>query len=137
MKNNNWTKKTVDRFNTDKKQIRKDYKPKEEKMKGTSISVWNGDVNGALRKLKKILERADRQKELSKREFYEKPSAKRKRKKDAAVKRTRKAEDIQISKGEWMPHTGDNLKSMKGKRERRKAFMQKQRIKRLTGRRLK
>ena len=77
MKNNNWTKKTVDRFNTDKKQIRKDYKPKEEQMKGTSISVWNGDVNGALRKLKKILERADRQKELSKREFYEKPSAKR------------------------------------------------------------
>jgi len=137
MKNNNWTKKTVDRFNTDRKQIRKDYKPKEEKMKGTSISVWNGDVNGALRKLKKILERADRQKELSKREFYEKPSAKRKRKKDAAVKRTRKAEDIQISKGEWMPHTGDNLKSMKGKREKRKAFMQKQRIKRLTGRRLK
>jgi hypothetical protein len=55
MKNNNWTKKTVDRFNTDKKQIRKDYKPKEEQMKGTSISVWNGDVNGALRKLKKIL----------------------------------------------------------------------------------
>jgi|TARA_B110000444_G_scaffold231663_1_gene239778 small subunit ribosomal protein S21 len=137
MKNNNWTKKTVDRFNTDKKQIRKDYKPKEEQMKGTSISVWNGDVNGALRKLKKILERADRQKELSKREFYEKPSAKRKRKKDAAVKRTRKAEDMQISKGEWMPHTGDNLKSMKGKREKRKAFMQKQRIKRLTGRRLK
>ena len=137
MKNNNWTKKTVHRFNTDKKQIRKDYKPKEEQMKGTSISVWNGDVNGALRKLKKILERADRQKELSKREFYEKPSAKRKRKKDAAVKRTRKAEDMQISKGEWMPHTGDNLKSMKGKREKRKAFMQKQRIKRLTGRRLK
>ena len=87
--------------------------------------------------MKKILERADRQKELSKREFYEKPSAKRKRKKDAAVKRTRKAEDMQISKGEWMPHTGDNLKSMKGKREKRKAFMQKQRIKRLTGRRLK
>lgn len=137
MKNNNWTKKTVDRFNTDRKQIRKDYKPKEEQMKGTSISVWNGDVNGALRKLKKILERADRQKELSKREFYEKPSAKRKRKKDAAIKRTRKAEDLQISKGEWMPHTGDNLKSMKGKREKRKAFMQKQRIKRLTGRRLK
>ena len=44
---------------------------------------------------------------------------------------------MQISKGEWMPHTGDNLKSMKGKREKRKAFMQKQRIKRLTGRRLK
>lgn len=137
MKNNNWKKNTVDRFNTDKKRQQKNYKPKEEKMKGTSISVWNGDVNGALRKLKKILERADRQKELSKREFYEKPSAKRKRKKDAAVKRTKKAEDLAIAKGEWMPYTDHSSKSMKGKRERRKVFMQKERIRRLSSRRVK
>ena len=64
-------------------------------MKGTSISVWNGDVNGALRKLKKILERADRQKELSKREFYEKPSAKRKKAKAAGRKRWLKIQEKQ------------------------------------------
>ena len=127
MKNNNWTKKTVDRFNTDKKQIRKDYKPKEEQMKGTSISVWNGDVNGALRKLKKILERADRQKELSKREFYEKPSAKRKRtKRCRSQKNTNEQRTCKSLKENGMPHTGDSFRIsvMKAKREKRKAVMQ-------------
>ena len=138
MKNNNWKKKAVDGFNTKYKDKRKDFKKKEESVKGSSVTVWNGDVNGALRKLKKVLERADRQKELSKREFYEKPCSKRKRAKDQAKKRTRKAEDLMIAKGEWMPQFSENTgKAMKGKRERRKVFMQKERIRRLSGKRVK
>ena len=111
------------------------YKPKMQR--GCTVIVQNDQVDKALRKFKKKVQEEGILQEYKERQHYEKPSAKRKRKKDAAVKRTRKAEDMQISKGEWMPHTGDNLKSMKGKREKRKAFMQKQRIKRLTGRRLK
>lgn len=57
---------------------------------GAKVEVRNGDVNGALRRLKKILEGADRQKELSKREFFEKESSKKKRSRDAAKKRTKK-----------------------------------------------
>tara|TARA_B100000963_G_C22400013_1_gene568380 strand:- start:87 stop:503 length:417 start_codon:yes stop_codon:yes gene_type:complete len=138
MKNNNWKKRTVDGFNSQKKQQKKDFKKKQSAVSGSSVTVWNNDVNGALKKLKKVLERADRQKEIAKREFYEKPSAKRKRRKDQAKKRTRKSEDQMIIKGEWMPQfsTSDG-KSMKGKRQRRKAFMQKERIRRLSGRRVK
>ena len=61
-----------------------------DKFKGVKVEDVNGDVNGAIRKLKKILENADRAKELAKREFYEKPSVRRKRKKDAAVKRAKR-----------------------------------------------
>jgi ribosomal protein S21 len=57
---------------------------------GAKVQVRNGDVNGALRRLKKILEGADRQKDLSKHEYFEKNSIKKKRARDAAVKRTRK-----------------------------------------------
>lgn len=138
MKNKNWKKKTVEGFNTKHKQKRKDFKKQQNAISGSSVTVWNGDVNGALKKLKKVLERADRQKELAKREFYEKPSQKRKRQKDQAKKRTKKAEDLMIARGEWMPQFSDNTgKAMKGKRQRRKVFMQKERIRRLSGRRVK
>ena len=59
-------------------------------IRGCKVTVRNGDVNGALRTLKKILDRDDRQKELAKREFYERPSIKRKRAKDMAVKRAQR-----------------------------------------------
>lgn len=55
--------------------------------KGASVEVRNGDVNYALRKLKKILERDNWQKDLAKHEYYEKGSVKRKRRKEAARKR--------------------------------------------------
>lgn len=42
---------------------------------GRSIEVRNGNVNFAIRKLKKVLERMDFQKEVAKREYFEKPSA--------------------------------------------------------------
>ena len=85
----------------------------------------NGDVNGAIRKLKKILENADRQKELSKREFYEKPSAKKKRRKDAARKRTQREMNKKIFSGEAPLQQVADFSFMKSKRKRRKYSDQK------------
>mgnify|MGYP001586590300 CR=1 FL=1 len=133
-KTQNWQNKTRDSYNN-KGYQKKHERVQREKSQGTKIVVWNNDVNGALKKLKKVLERADRQKELSRREFFEKPCQKRKRAKSQAVKRERKREDTQIMNGEWMPHIDTSNKAMKGKRQRRKAFMQKERLRKLSGRR--
>jgi len=123
--NNNYKKD----FNNKSRQKRQQKDKKE--FSGRSIEVYNGDVNGAIRKLKKVLERMDFQKELSKREFYEKPCAKKKRKKDQAVKRTNKERDTMIMKGEWMPPSLTGQKHLKGKRGKRKAWNQVERVKRL------
>jgi len=103
--------------------------------KGRSITVVNGNVNVAIRKLKKVLEKMDFQKELSKREYYEKPSAKRKRKKDQAIKRRNKELDIMIMRGEWMPTPVTGQKHLKGKRQRRKEYMGREKIQKLRGNR--
>jgi len=103
--------------------------------KGRSITVVNGNVNLAIRKLKKVLEKMDFQKELSKREYYEKPSAKRKRKKDQAIKRRNKELDIMIMRGEWMPTPVTGQKHLKGKRQRRKEYMGREKIQKLRGNR--
>jgi small subunit ribosomal protein S21 len=87
-------------------------------IQGAKVYVKNDDVNGALRKLKKILEGADRQKELSKREYFEKPSITRKRNKAAAKKRSQKAERQRQSTGVANKITG--VKWMKSKRKRRR-----------------
>ena len=47
--------------------------------RGSKVEVRNGDVNYALRKLKKILERNDWQKDIAKKEYFEKGSVTRKR----------------------------------------------------------
>tara|TARA_R100000081_G_C4643225_1_gene78884 strand:+ start:57 stop:473 length:417 start_codon:yes stop_codon:yes gene_type:complete len=106
-----------------------DKKKQQKKFSGRSIEVYNDDVNGAIRKLKKVLERMDFQKELSKREFYEKPSKKRKRKKEQAIKKANKQRDTMIMKGEWMPQERVGSKHLKGKREKRKAWMIKEKVK--------
>ena len=121
--NNNYKKD----FNNKSRQKRQQKDKKE--FSGRSIEVYNGDVNGAIRKLKKVLERMDFQKELSKREYYEKPSSKKKRMKDQAIKREKKAKDNMIMKGEWMPPTPTGQKHLKGKREKRKTWNQVQRVK--------
>lgn len=105
-----------------------------ERDSGCKVIVRNGDVNGAIRRLKKILERADRQKELAKREYYEKPSVTRKRKKAAAVKRTQKQTDDMIAKGEWMPMPLVGSKHLKGKRQKRKAWAIREKVERLRNR---
>ena len=60
-------------FKKHKKHYRQERKPRREekfldKFKGRNIEVRNDDVNGAIRRLKKVLEKMDFQKELSKRE---------------------------------------------------------------------
>lgn len=85
-----------------------------------SIEVRNGDVNKAIRVLKKRLERADFQKELAKQGYYEKPSVKRKRKKDQARKRwERYLRDAQL-RGDHAQYQPTGLKWMKDKRKKRK-----------------
>jgi len=125
-KNNNYKKD----FNHKARKKQRQQKEKD-KFSGRSIEVYNGDVNGAIRKLKKVLERMDFQKELSKREFYEKPCAKKKRKKDQAIKRERKNKENMIMRGEWMPPGLTGTKHLKGKRGKRKAWNQVERIKTL------
>lgn len=57
----------------------------------TSVRVKDGEYfEGALKRFKKIVEKAGILTELRKREFYEKPSVKRKRKAVAAVKRAQR-----------------------------------------------
>lgn len=57
----------------------------------TSIIVREGEnFEQALRRFKKLVERAGIQTELRKREYYEKPSVERKRKEIAAKKRVYK-----------------------------------------------
>lgn len=123
-------------FNKHKKHYRQERTPRREekfldKFRGRNIEVRNEDVNGAIRRLKKVLEKMDFQKEISKREYYEKPSVKRKRMKEQAIKKTKRDVDIQITKGEWMPPAQVGLKHLKGKREKRKAWTAKERIRRL------
>jgi ribosomal protein S21 len=89
-------------------------------IQGASVQVRNGDVNSALRKLKKILEGDDRQKDLAKHEFYEKPSAKNKRSRDAAKKRTKRAQYDNVLSGNISKPVG--TKWQKSKRKRRKVL---------------
>ncbi len=88
--------------------------------KGSKVEVRNNDVNYALRKLKKILERNEWQKDLAKHEHFEKGSVKRKRKKEAAKKRWQKEVTSQKLAGRWAASRSGDMKFMKSKRKRRK-----------------
>jgi small subunit ribosomal protein S21 len=54
---------------------------------GMVVKVHNNDVNRALRRLKKLVNNEGVLKELRERQYYEKPSLKRKKAKAAARKR--------------------------------------------------
>jgi len=56
-------------------------------VKGISVEVRNGDVNGALRKFKRKVQDSGILQDLRDREFYEKPTTKRKKAKAAARSR--------------------------------------------------
>lgn len=117
MKNNNWNRNKNSFNNRNKK---KQYDNKKEEFRGASVYVRNDDVNGALRRLKKILENDNRQKELAKREYYEKPSAKKKRMKDSAKKRYQREQRKLLASGD-VPYQGTtDVSFMKSKRKRRK-----------------
>ena len=103
---------------------RRDDRPKKEehyldKFKA-SIEVRNGDVGKALRVLKRKLEKADFQKEMAKQQYYEKPSAKRNRKKQQAVKRWQKYVRDAEARGEMKQYLPTGTKWMKSKRKTRR-----------------
>ena len=56
------------------------------------IEVENGDIEKAIKTLKRVLQREGVLKEIKKRSFYEKPSVKERRKQREARKRRLKAE---------------------------------------------
>lgn len=101
--------------------FQRDKRPEQEQeFRGSRVEVRNNDVNYALRKLKKVLERNDWQKDLAKHEFYEKPGVKRKRAKEAAKKRWQKEVASQKLAGKWAAVRSTDTKFMKSKRKRRK-----------------
>lgn len=61
-----------------------------EHLKGISVTVRNNDMNGALRVLKKKVQRENLLRDLSEREHFTKPSIKRRLKKQQAVIRWKK-----------------------------------------------
>ena len=61
-----------------------------EKLRGRSVLVTDGNVDKALRKFKKKIQTAGILDDIRAREFYEKPTTERKRKKSAAANRWRK-----------------------------------------------
>jgi small subunit ribosomal protein S21 len=67
---------------------------------GSTVFVKEGeDINRALRKFKNKIEDSGKLKELQKKEFYEKPTTARKRKKSAAKARwSKKLKDQQLPK---------------------------------------
>jgi small subunit ribosomal protein S21 len=89
-------------------------------IRGSKVEVYNNDVNGALRRMKKVLERNNWQKDLAKHEFFEKPSVKRKRLKDAAKKRWQKEVLSAKLAGKWPLKPPADTKFMKSKRKRRR-----------------
>lgn len=54
------------------------------------IKVFNNDINKAMRQMKRKLQLEGMFRELKNRRFHEKPSAKRNRKKEEAMRRERK-----------------------------------------------
>lgn len=69
------------------RQNRRNDKPKDE---GLTVTVYDGNIEKAMRIFKKKVQKAGILKELKMRSEYEKPSDKKQRKKKEAVKRWRK-----------------------------------------------
>lgn len=65
---------------------------------GSRVTVENGNIEKALRLFKKKIEKTGLIKELRSREFYEKPTTKRKREKAAA-----KARQLKLLKKQQLP----------------------------------
>jgi small subunit ribosomal protein S21 len=61
-----------------------------EKLRGRSVLVTDGNVDKALRKFKKKIQTSGILDDIRAREFYEKPTTERKRKKSAAANRWQK-----------------------------------------------
>ena len=103
---------------------KRDFAPKKEphylERYNGEIEVRNGDVGKALRILKRRLEKSDFQKELAKQQYYEKPSAKRNRKKKQAVKRWQKTVREMEAAGTMKQYLPTGTKYLKSKRKTRR-----------------
>ena len=66
-------------------------KPKERKMMGLSVPVYHNNVELALKKLKRKVKDSNLMLDLKKKAYYEKPSAKRRQKKNMAILRNKYA----------------------------------------------
>ena len=67
--------------------------PAEQSKRGTTLEVVvqeNENLERALRRFKRKVQRSGLYSELRKRRFYEKPSAQRKRRREAAIRRERR-----------------------------------------------
>ena len=69
-----------------KKNFRK--RPKDNR-KGLSVTVYNNNVEGALKVFKRKVKNADLMQDLRKKECYEKPTKKRREKKNMAILRNK------------------------------------------------
>lgn len=67
--------------------MRKNNQPREGYPRGIFVEVRNGDINGAMRRFKKIVQEENIIQEVRERQEFEKPSIKRKRAKAAARSR--------------------------------------------------
>jgi small subunit ribosomal protein S21 len=74
-------------------------KPNQDKNRGLYVEVHNNDVNRAMRKLKKMVNNDGLLKEVRDKEYYEKPSLKKKKAKAAARKRWLK--QVEKMKENW------------------------------------
>jgi small subunit ribosomal protein S21 len=61
-----------------------------DKIRGMAVAVHDGNVDKALRKFKKKILESGKLQELREREFFEKPTTERKRKKNQAARRWKK-----------------------------------------------
>ena len=64
-------------------------KPKVNRMEGLQVDVYNNNVDKALRILKKKVKDANLFLDLKKKQYYEKPSKKRREKKNLAILRNK------------------------------------------------
>ena len=72
-----------------RKNFRKKKKYPKEKLQGLQVKVFNNNVDGALRILKKKVKESNLMVDLRKKEYYEKPSKIRREKRNLAKARAR------------------------------------------------
>ena len=72
-----------------RKKFHKKRKPRERKMMGLKVEVYNNNVDMALRKLKKKLKDSNLFLELKEKAYFEKPSKIKREKKNLAMSRAR------------------------------------------------
>ena len=91
------------------------------------VDVRNGNLEKAMRVLKKKILKEGLLKEIKQRQYYEKPSVKRKRKKDQAKKRWNKYVRDAEMRGDFKMYEPTGTKWMKDKRKTRKSAQAKHR----------